>query len=52
MGSERGADNDMFCTFHTSHCYDLAPDEHPCFCGAHSPCVTACAGLLHTVDGA
>ena len=28
MGSKTGAD--MFCTFHTSHCYDLAPDEDLC----------------------
>lgn len=30
MKSERGVDNDMFCTFHTSHCYDLALDKVHC----------------------
>lgn len=42
MGSERGADNDMFCTFHTSRCYDLAPDENWCFkagCAHTVPCL-------------
>lgn len=47
----------VFCTFHISQCYDLAPDENSCFLGSlhtHSPLFvlwdknvwTACAGCL------
>lgn len=51
IGSERGEDNDTFCTFQKSPSFDMAPDEKTCLrehCVHTVPCFNYETGVLCT----